>query len=76
MKETREAYYRRGILLYDMNKYNDAEKDVTRAIELDPNHWQSFYLRAKCRDKMKEYDGALQDYTVVSCRNTFLTYSV
>ncbi|PRP85549.1 Tetratricopeptide TPR_1 repeat-containing protein [Planoprotostelium fungivorum] len=64
VKPTREAHYRRGNLLYEMDRLADAEKDLTSAIELDPKHWQSYYLRAKIRDKLKEYEGAEHDYTM------------
>lgn len=49
-----------------MGKYAEAEEDISTAIELDPKPWQSYYLRAKCRDKLSMYDEALHDYTMVS----------
>lgn len=48
-----EAFYNRGICNFMLGNINDALKDYDKAIELNPNNANSYYLRGSARQKRK-----------------------
>lgn len=34
----------------------------TKAIEIDPGHYKSYFNRAYCKDIIEDFEGALDDY--------------
>ncbi len=56
-----EALIRKGITLYDIADYDEAEKCFQRAVELSPNLFKAVYNRGKNRLEINNLDGALTD---------------
>ena len=55
-------YYKRGLL----KKYTvDALKDYDKAIQLNPLYTNAYLYRAVCKERIKDYYGAIFDYTEV-----------
>ena len=42
-----DAYYYRGIILYDMDRWEEAVQELTKAIELNPLHGYAYMERGK-----------------------------
>lgn len=60
---TRQIYIERGICFEIIGKYDDAIKDYTHAIELEPDSIIGYTKRAKVYAYyLKEYESALKDY--------------
>ena len=45
-------YYVRGSIYYDMGKYENAIKDYTKSIELNPDNESAYYFRSCCYEKI------------------------
>ena len=56
-----DVIIRKGITLYDMDEYFEAENCFNKAIKLSPNLFKALYNRGKNRIKLKNYEGALTD---------------
>lgn len=58
------AYFGRAELKDILEDYNGAIKDITKAMEIDPNTKElSYYLRAEVKMKLQDYQGAIADYS-------------
>lgn len=65
-----DPLYLRGALLgirftlthVDENQYDMALKGCHKIIELLPNNYEAYLLRADCYEKMKDYGNAISDY--------------
>lgn len=44
-------------------RFEEALKDYTAAIQLNPRHCRAFYNRAFSNDRLRRYDAAVSDYT-------------
>lgn len=44
-------------------RFEEALKDYTAAIQLNPQHCRAFYNRAFSNDRLRRYDAAVSDYT-------------
>ena len=77
---TAENFFARGLTYYDRawaagqdnfgssadeRYWSLAAEDFTRAIELDGTREQAFDMRGMTREHLREYDGAVADYTKV-----------
>ncbi|OGH08491.1 MAG: hypothetical protein A2152_04140 [Candidatus Levybacteria bacterium RBG_16_35_6] len=60
--ETAEDYFFRGNFAYDQGRCDDAIKDYTKAIELDPRISQIYNNRGYTYMQKREYEKALNDY--------------
>lgn len=49
--------------MYEQGKFEEALKDYTAAIQLNPRHCRAFYNRAFSNDRLRRYDAAVSDYT-------------
>jgi serine/threonine-protein kinase len=61
-----QAYFNRGTFkMLCLTNYPQAEADFTKAIDLhtDPHEEDLFYWRGNARMELKDFDGALGDYT-------------
>jgi tetratricopeptide (TPR) repeat protein len=56
-----DLYLLRGVAYCGLNKYADAEKAYSRALELDPKYAVVYALRAEARIKQNNMPGALLD---------------
>jgi tetratricopeptide (TPR) repeat protein len=61
-KYSAHIYMNRALLLYKMENYKLAEKDLNTAIALSPNDALLFKLRADCRGKLEDKTNAISDY--------------
>jgi tetratricopeptide (TPR) repeat protein len=59
------AYNMRGMINRYERKMAEAEKDYTRAIELDPKDWNPLFNRGNLRDDLGNTAGAIADYEKV-----------
>ena len=57
-----QAYYNRGIVFMNENKYNQALDDFNKAIELDPNKVKAYNNRGIIFYNQNKYNQALDDY--------------
>eukprot|EP00826_Nyctotherus_ovalis_P006197 TRINITY_DN11443_c0_g1_i12.p1 TRINITY_DN11443_c0_g1~~TRINITY_DN11443_c0_g1_i12.p1 ORF type:complete len:385 (+),score=159.08 TRINITY_DN11443_c0_g1_i12:682-1836(+) len=55
-------YTNKATALMKQDKYDEALKDLTSAIELNPNYPQAFFKRGEVNQKLKNYDNAVHDY--------------
>ena len=55
-----EAWYVRGKAYFDLNQFQNAEKDFNKSIELKPSA-QAHYYRGQCRAERRELMGACED---------------
>lgn len=57
-----DAWIRKGITLYDMASYEDAETCFKEALTIDSGNFKAYYNRGKCRIKMHNLNGACLDF--------------
>lgn len=57
------SYYNRGISYYKTGKEEEAEGDFDKVIIMDPRMSSAYVYRGLCRDELKRYKDALNDYT-------------
>jgi tetratricopeptide (TPR) repeat protein len=62
IKPSSDAYLGRG-KIYSGNDLNKALEDFTRAIELNCDDWETYFLRGKIYEKQGNYELAEQDYS-------------
>ena len=55
------AYYTRGYIRGRLGRYDEAEADISRALEFAPENKTYTLIRADIRIAEKDYDGALDD---------------
>ncbi|MFM6690497.1 MAG: tetratricopeptide repeat-containing serine protease family protein, partial [Microcystis panniformis] len=55
-------YYNRGLLYSDLQKYDLALSDYSKAIELNPNDADAYYNRGILYRRQQKYELALDDY--------------
>jgi tetratricopeptide (TPR) repeat protein len=58
-------YYKRGILYYYKNDFDNAISDYSKSIELYPDYSNAYYNRGDAYLGKKEYEKAILDYTKV-----------
>jgi tetratricopeptide (TPR) repeat protein len=61
--KTASEYLQRGIDLLEKGDYQAAIRDLTEAIELDPNSAEAYFFRGLAFDDTGDYDKAISDYT-------------
>lgn len=57
------SVHRLHFLLGEQGRFEEALKDYTAAIQLNPRHCRAFYNRAFSNDRLRRYDAAVSDYT-------------
>ena len=67
--ENPDVFFLRGINRYVMKECEEAVKDFTRVLELNPNYPDAYLYRAKARKDCKDYFGAMRDYNKAKDRN-------
>ena len=58
-----EEYFFKGLEQVKLKEYKRAIKKFNKAIELDTTSANSYYERAKTKAILKDYQGAITDYT-------------
>jgi len=56
------AYREKAIALYDMGKYEEAIKVLTKAITLQNNFDEGYYWRGRCLEKLNKINEAVEEY--------------
>lgn len=56
-----DAWVRKGITLYNDDRYEEAESSFNRAVELSPVHFKAVYNRGKNRIALQNAEGAVAD---------------
>jgi lipoprotein NlpI len=57
-----EEYHNRGIAKDDLQDYDGAIKDFSKAIEINPNFAEAYNNRGNAKANLQDYDGAIEDY--------------
>ena len=57
-----EAFFLRGIAKYELEDLTGAEKDFSKAIELNPKNYEAFLYRGVCRSQVLNYKEAFTDF--------------
>merc|ERR1711871_1351780 len=55
-------YYSLGLVLYNQNKYEEAEEMFHKSIEKNPNYSYTYFYLGKLLKKRKDYDGSIKMY--------------
>jgi len=58
-----EKYFYRGLDLQDNGLHDEAIKEYTKSIELNPNNALAYYHRGIAYDELGEYEEVIADYT-------------
>jgi len=58
-----ETYYESGLAFYKQEKLALAERDLSRALLIDPEHVSAYYYRGIARYRQGRYDQAIADCT-------------
>ena len=56
-----EAFYGRGAVKLEQEKWASAREDLTRCLELDPRDADAYMARGMARKALGDYDGLLED---------------
>lgn len=56
-----DAWVRKGVTLFDMGEFYDAEVCLNKAVTLSPRLFKAWYNRGKCRLMRKQYEEAVSD---------------
>ncbi|MFM6787580.1 MAG: tetratricopeptide repeat protein, partial [Microcystis panniformis] len=56
-------YYNRGLLYSDLQKYDLALSDYSKAIEINPNYAEAYLNRGNLYYNQQKYELALSDYS-------------
>ena len=56
-----DAWVRKGVTLFDLGEFYDAEVCLNRAVKLSPRLFKAWYNRGKCRLMRKQYEEAVSD---------------
>ena len=57
------GYYARGFAYNKISNYSKSIYDLNKAIEINPNSYNAYGLRALVREELKDYEGAIDDLT-------------
>jgi tetratricopeptide (TPR) repeat protein len=57
-----KAYREKGIVLYEMGKYEEAIKVLDRAVKLQNDFADGYYWMGKCFEKLKNINAAVENY--------------
>lgn len=63
------ALTNRALIYMEMEKYEEAEKDLKRRLKNDPFNWMASYDLAYCYGLMGDYDRAIEGFDIAIERN-------
>lgn len=59
-----EAWYDKGLSLYDLKQYRESLKCLDKAVNLDYNYSMAWYRKGLAYNQLKEYSKALEDFDI------------
>ena len=63
---TGDVYFERALVLLNLKRYAEAERDIVRALRNNKPEEDILTFRADIRRKLKDFDGALRDYQQIN----------
>lgn len=61
-RETPEFHFKRGLVLFEINKYDEGIKEFDTVIEMRPDMTKAYINRGKGKFELQRYQSALQDF--------------
>lgn len=58
-----DYYFNRGSARYLISDYANAVIDFTESLRAGSDDYYTFFLRARCKEELTDYQGAIDDYT-------------
>lgn len=62
--QTAKDYTQKGMEYYEKHEYMEALINLNKAVELDPNYFRAYYVRANIKDAFDDRHGAMKDYNI------------
>lgn len=69
-KLSADVYKLKGDLQTELGLYNEAINTLTKAIELDPENKDAYFVRAQCYFELNNFDVSLQDFLKSEYKST------
>jgi tetratricopeptide (TPR) repeat protein len=63
--ESTESYFNEGLSMHRAGKLNEAVRLYSKAIDNDSRYVMAYQMRAAAEQKLRQYDKAISDYTMV-----------
>lgn len=60
--QSAKDYTQKGRELYEKHEFMEALLNLNKAIEVDPNHSQAYFVRGNIKDAFDDRHGAMKDY--------------
>jgi tetratricopeptide (TPR) repeat protein len=67
--QTAKEYTQKGREFYEKREYMEALLNLNKALEIDPNYSQAYYVRGNIKDAFEDRHGAMKDYNVALEKN-------
>src|SRR5690606_39369259 len=67
--QTAKDHTQKGRELYEKREYMEALLNLNRALELDKNYSQAYYVRGNIKDAFDDRHGAMKDYNLAVEKN-------
>eukprot|EP01117_Protostelium_nocturnum_P015048 TRINITY_DN5795_c0_g1_i1.p1 TRINITY_DN5795_c0_g1~~TRINITY_DN5795_c0_g1_i1.p1 ORF type:complete len:458 (+),score=143.57 TRINITY_DN5795_c0_g1_i1:209-1582(+) len=64
-KASKDIWFKKGLILYEMERYEDAIKDFDDAISGGDKDWKIYSTRGKCFGALNKNEEAVKDFTKV-----------
>lgn len=61
--QTDFQYYNIALVKFNMGNYNGAMADLSKAIEINPDHMSAYVLRGSSHYNLEDFESAVRDYT-------------
>jgi tetratricopeptide (TPR) repeat protein len=71
--QSAKDYTQRGREFYEKREYTEALINLNKAIEIDPNFAQAYYVRGNIKDAFDDRHGAMKDYNIALEKNSKFT---
>lgn len=59
----------KGMEFYEKREYTEAILNLNKALEVDPNYYQAYYMRGNIKAVFEDFHGAMKDYNVAVEKN-------
>jgi tetratricopeptide (TPR) repeat protein len=70
LAQSAKDYTQKGRDLYEKREFMEALLNLNKAIEVDPNYSQAYYVRGNIKDAFDDRHGAMKDYNHAVEKNT------